>query len=200
MEVNTGKQWIDLEDVFILDDESKKYLEEIWYLLQHDIRNKIIEIVWNKEEQEILWENISYDELIERIWDLYYDSLSSFLSSLSEYSYDKEISKLLKKASENISNAWDICEKPTLEFLEKVKESGEKVDFKHASEVKWIRVSNEELANIIWILVSYKLSNFLEKLWDKIQKDWEADEWRWRIKLANELFACANNLKNASKV
>jgi len=131
MEENTGEQWADIEGVFTLDEESRKYLEKILYLQQQEIRIKIIEIIWNKEEQEILWENISFDELVERIWDLYYDSLSSFLSTLSEYNYGKEISELLKEASKNISNAWDICEKPTLEFLEKVKESGEDVDFKH---------------------------------------------------------------------
>lgn len=199
MEENTGEEWVDIEGVFTLDEEARKYLEKIWYLQQQEIRIKIIEIVWNKKEQEILWENISFDELIERIWDLYYNSLSSFLFSLSEHIYDTEISELLKKASKNISNAWDICEKPTLEFLEKVKKSGEKVEFKHTSEVKWIKTSNEELAKIIWNLVSYKLSDFLEKLSAKIHKDWIADEWRERIKLSNELYACAEKLKLASE-
>lgn len=199
MEENTGEEWVDIEGVFTLDEEARKYLEKIWYLQQQEIRIKIIEIVWNKKEQEILWENISFDELIERIWDLYYNSLSSFLFSLSEHIYDTEISELLKKASKNISNAWDICEKPTLEFLEKVKKSGEKVEFKHTSEVNWIKTSNEELAKIIWNLVSYKLSDFLEKLSAKIHKDWIADEWRERIKLSNELYACAEKLKLASE-
>jgi len=188
----------DINDIFILDKETEEYLRWIWYIQKQDIKKKIIEIIENKKDQEILWENISFNDLIERIWDLYYDSLSSFLSSLVNYIYDKKVSELLKKTSENISNAYSICEKPTLEFLEKVKESNEDIEFKHTSEVKWIKINNDELAKIVWNLVSYKLSDFLEKLSAKIQRDWETDKWKWRVKLANELFACANKLKEAS--
>lgn len=191
----------EIEDIFILDSQAKEYLNSIWYTQKESTKRKVMQIIWDKGEQEILWEQISFDELIERIWDLYYDSLSSFLNALSEYIYNKEIYSLLNEASDSIKKAWGYCKKPTLEFLERVEKSdNDDVKFKHTAEVKWLNLNNDELARSISHLQHYDLVTFLEKLSIKIQKDWEADKWRWRIKLANELFACANKLQQASKL
>lgn len=190
----------EIEDIFTLDTQAKEYLNSIWYIQKESTKRKVIKIVWNQETQEILWENISFEELVERIWDLYYDSLSSFLNILSEYVYNEKMILLLKEASENINRAWDICKKPTLEFLEEIENSGCNVELKHTSEVKWLKLNNDELARSISHLQHYDLVVFLEKLSSKIEKDWKADKWRWRIKLSNELFACADKLKQASKL
>jgi hypothetical protein len=117
--------------------------------------------------------------------------LSSFISSLWEKIDNKEISELLKEASTNIMNAWNIC----LPYI-----SNDFPEMKHTADVKWLNIDREELVKGISNLVNSELSDFLEKLSLKIEKDWEADKWRGRIRLANELFTCADRLKEASEL
>ena len=86
--------------------------------------------------------------------------------------------------------AWEIC----LPYV-----SHDFPEMKHTTEIKWLDIDKEELAKRISNLVNNQLKDFLEKLSAKIHKDWKADEWRKRIKLATELYACAEKLKWASE-
>lgn len=192
-----GFTW-EISDIFILDEHSIEFLEWIWYLQKEETKKKIIEIIWNKKTQEILWKNISFEELVEWIWDLYYDSLSVFLYELWNNVYNEKASLLLKQASGNINEAWEVCKTKVNDFLIQVEKSSEKIEFKHTHDVRGLNIDNTELAKTISKLNDFDISEFLEKLSQKIQKDWEADKWRWKIKLAGELFACAENLKKAS--
>lgn len=173
---------INIEDVFILDEQSKKSLDLVSSVKENS--TQIIKATnWNE------WLSIQNEELAEKIWDLFYDSLSSFISSLWGKIDNTEIAELLKEASNHIIEAWKIC----LPYV-----SYDFPEMKHTSEVKWLDIDKEELVKRISNLVSSELSDFLLKLSVKIKKDWEADKWRNRIKLSNELFACADNLKQAS--
>jgi len=181
---DNGFTWT-LEDIFILEGKDKNILDSIInssWKIDNTLQQKTIKIEWI---------NISNEELAEKIWDLFYDSLSSFISSLWEQIDNKEISALLKEASNNIMTAWKIC----LPYV-----SHDFPEMKHTSEVKWLDIDRENLVKWISNLIDSELKDFLVKLSSKIQKDWEADKWRWRIKLANELFACADKLKQASKL
>lgn len=198
------EEWFEIEEIIILDEQAKKALG-----ISNEISwnsKKIEEII--KEEtktEEIEWIDISFDELSERIWDLYYDSLSSFLSDLSDSIDNNDIKKLVKEASINISNAWDLCKVPTEKFIEEAEKkikAGEKVFFKHTDTVKWLNIDNKKLANLIWNLVDSELSKFLERLSKKMQKDWDADYYRKpkpRQKLGTELYSCADKLNQVSK-
>lgn len=192
VEILSENFWIERENVlkyFILDDEAKKVLD-----IPNEVNNNSEQIkntISSGKTLKIEWISLSNDDLVEKIWDLFYDSLSSFISALWENIDNKEIFKLLKEASKNIMNAWNIC----LPYV-----SNDFPEMKHTAEVKWVGISREELLRRIWNLVNPELSDFLEKLSVKIYKDWEADQWRWRQKLANELFESAKNLKKASEV
>ena len=177
-----------INEYFILDEKAKKALE-----VQSNISNNSEQVnkTISTKTETIEWINISNEELAEKVWDLFYDSLSSFISSLWEKVDNKEISSLLDEASKHIMNAWEIC----LPYV-----SYDFPEMKHTAEVKWLNIDKEELAKKIWNLVDRELKDFLEKLSLKIERDWEADKWRWRIKLANELFACADRLKEASEI
>lgn len=176
-----------IENDFILDEKAKKALE-----VQSNILNssKQVKNTISTKTETIEWINISNEELAEKIWDLFYDSLSSFVSSLWEKIDNKEISILLKEASENIMKAWEIC----LPYV-----SHDFPEMKHTTEIKWLDIDKEELVKRIWNLVNNQLKDFLEKLSAKIHKDWIDDEWRKRINLATELYACAKKLKLASE-
>jgi len=154
--IDNGFTWA-LEDIFILKEKDKEILENIENSLW-----KIKDTI-QQEERQIEWISISNEELAEKIWDLFYDSLSSFISSLWEKISNEEISKLLKEASENIINAWNIC----LPYV-----SDDFPEMKHTAEVKWLDINKEELINIISNLVYSELKNLLENLSFKIQKDW----------------------------
>lgn len=177
-----------IENDFILDEQARKAIE-----VQSNISNSSnqVENTISSKTEKIEWIHISNEELAEKIWDLFYDSLSSFISSLWEKIDNKEISKLLEEASTNIMNAWNIC----LPYV-----SHDFPEMKHTAEVKWLDIDREELSKRISNLVDTELSDFLEKFSLKIEKDWEADKWRWRIKLANELFACSDKLKKSSDI
>ena len=181
-----------IENYFILDEQAKKALEVYNTIFWNS--NKIDETLKKAKTESIEWVEISFEELAERIWDLYYDALSSFLDNLSENIDNNEIKRLLSEASWSISIAWDICKPAVEEFIKNWWEV-----WKHTSEVKWLNIDKKELAEKIWNLVDSQLSKFLEKLSKKMQKDWEADEWRKRYKLANELYTCAGKLKKASE-
>lgn len=181
--------WNPLETIFTFDEKAKKVLE-IWISI-NDNSEQVINTIDSEKTDKIEWLNIDNKELAEKIWDLFYDSLSSFITSLWKSIDKKEVSELLEKASKHIFTAWEIC----LPYV-----SHDFPEMKHTTEIKGIDIEKTELANKLWNLENDILSDFLEKLWDKIQKDWEADKWRWRIKLANELFSCAENLKTASKI
>jgi len=181
------EEWFDIENILKLDEKAKKALE-----VQSNISNNSEQVknTISTKTETIEGINISNEELAEKIWDLFYDSLSSFLLSLWENINNKEVSVLLKEASENIMKAWEIC----LPYV-----SYDFPEMKHTTEIKWLDIDKEELVKKISNLVDSELKDFLEKLSIKINKDWEADKWRWRVKLANELFACADKLKLASE-
>ncbi len=192
---------ISIEDIFILDEQAKKAIE-----VQSNVNNSLWEVNevldWWKTE-DIEWINISYEELAERIGNLYYDSLAVFIADLKDNIDNKEIKSLLNEAFSNISTAWGYCKKPAEDYLESIKEKPEKVrTYKHTNQVKWIDIENKELAKRIWNLVNSELSRFLEKFSEKMYRDWDADAWREppRIKLATELYACADKLKKASEL
>jgi len=185
-----------IKNDFILDEKAKKALKILnetintSNIVENTIKDK------KQEEIEIIW----FEELAERIWDLYYDALSFFLEELADNVKNWEIKELLKQASKDIEQAWEICKIPTQKFLEEIEKSWKQIEYKHTNEVKWLSVDKKELAKIIWNLEESKLKEFLEKLSEKIKKDWEADRNRWREKLANNLFNCAKKLKQASIV
>jgi hypothetical protein len=184
--------WENREDIinnyFILDEQAKKTLE-----VQSNISNNSEQIknTISSKTEKIEWIDISNEKLAEKIGDLFYDSLSSFIFSLWDKIDNKEISELLKEASNHIMNAWNIC----LPYV-----SDDFPEMKHTADIKWLDIDREELVKGISNLVNTELSDFLEKFSLKIEKDWEADKWRWRIKLANELFACADKLKISSDI
>jgi len=182
-----GKEDI-INNYFKLDEQAKKAIE-----VQSNISNNSeqVENTISSKTNKIEWIDISNEELAEKVGDLFYDSLSSFLSNLWEKIDNKEISKLLDEASKNIITAWEIC----LLYV-----SHDFPEMKHTAEVKWLDINREELVKWISNLVDTELSNFLEKFSLKIEKDWEADKGRWRLKLANELFACADKLKKSSDI
>ncbi len=182
---DNGFTW-DLEDVFIIDESDTDILENI-----KNSSWRIENTIWEEKTKKIEWINMSNKELAEKVWDLFYDSLSSFISSLWENIDNGEISQLLEEASKHIMNAWNIC----FPYV-----SHDFPEMKHTSEIKWINIDKQELAKRIWKLIDSELKDFLEKLLTKIQRDWEADKWRWRIKLASELFDCADRLKEASEL
>jgi len=175
------------EIIFELDNKAKKALE-----FQSNISNNSekVENTIDSQSNKIEWINISNEELAEKIGDLFYDSLSAVISSLWKCIDKKGVSDLLEDASKHILKAWKIC----LPYI-----SHDFPEMKHTAEVKWLDIDKKELVKRISNLVNSELSDFLEKLSAKIQKDWEADKWRWRIKLANELFVCSDKLKQASE-
>ena len=180
-----------IQNYFILDEQAKKALEVV---NQKSNTSNVVKSTINTENTNKL-ENISFEVLAEKIWDLYYDALSFFLEELSENINNTEIKKLVKEASINIDEAWTLCKLKVEEFIK----NWWKV-WKHTQEVKWLNIEKKELAKLIWNLENSQLSDFLEKLSAKMYKDWIADEWRKRIKLSNELYACADKLKQASEI
>lgn len=178
---------IEVEDIFTLDEKAKKTLE-----LSNNISNNSyqVENTISTKTERIEWIDISNEELAEKIGDLFYDSLSSFMSSLWEKLDNTEISHLLQEASQHIMTAWEIC----LPYV-----SHDFPEMKHTTEIKWLDIDKEELAKRISNLVDSELKDFLGKLSAKIYKDGKADEWRNRIKLATQLYSCAEKLKWASE-
>lgn len=167
-----------LEKHFILDEEAKKHVKR-----------------W-----EVEWIAMNQGELAEKVGDLYYDALAAVLSKLSEtlaleskkhtelddpFELDALVLKAsqnLQEASAHIMTAWEIC-KPFLKAP---------LNPKHTSDIHGI--SNAILGERIWKLNYWKLAEFLKLLWEKIHKDWLADEWRGRQKLATELFAASKSI------
>lgn len=188
-----------MKNYFILDEQAEKALE-----ISNQTYNTSSIVEWTiQEEEKDTLDNITFEELAEKIWDLYYDALSFFLSELSENINNNEVKTLVKESSKNIEGAWDLCKIPTQKFLEEIKESWKKIDFKHTNDIKWLNINKQELAKIIWELEKSKLKDFLETLSYKMQKDWDADYYRKpkpREKLWTELYACADKLKKASEL
>jgi len=189
-------EWNPLEIIFILDEQAKKHLEihlnltfnseQVWDVIDWD------DIKKNKTSK-VDWVDLSSEELAEKIWDLFYDSLGSFLSSLWEelikWNNDlRQVWEYLKTASNHIMNAWRICLPYVWEWFP---------NLKHSTEIKWLNISREELIKNLWNLTNEALIEFLLNLSKKIHIDWIADEWRWRKKLSNELFETAKNLELA---
>lgn len=175
-----------LSECFVLDEQAKRYIKT----------------------NQIEWVMLTSEDLSERIWDLFYDWLASFLLSLSNkiseninldnrlWNIDslaerKQLSEYLKIASNHIMNAWKICLPYVWEWFP---------NLKHSTQVKWLDTSKEELAIRVWNLNNVSLKEFLLHLSKKIHKDWLADEWRWRKKLATELFEASKNIKLALKL
>lgn len=176
--INLDKSEV-LEKYFIFDDLARSHIKT----------------------ETIEWVDFSYEELAKRMWDLFYEPLASMLNSISielekQIDSNEEVVRLLKEASNHILKAWDHC-KPYVTDIKQLEKKS-----KHTFDIKDISLSNEQLARAIAYLENHKLKEFLELLSAKINKDWEADKWRNppRVKLADELFACADKLKLASQV
>lgn len=189
-----------VNNYFLLDEQAKTALK-----IQSNVNNnlwQVNDVLKLQKTEQVEWVKISNEELADRIWDLYYDALAVFLSSLWGNVDNQEVSALIDQSSMNISEAWELCKEPTIKFLAEIKESWEKFDFKHTWEVKWLDINRKELAKRVWNLVDTQLKDFLEKLSLKMQKDWDADYYREpkpRPKLWTELYACSNRLKDASE-
>lgn len=162
-----------IDDIFILDESAKHYLKI--NAVTSNNQHKALWILSNQEEQ--------FPELAEKIWDLFYDALAEVLIGISETAPD--IAAYMKQAWENAQNAWEIC-RPYI---------NEKTNPKHKTDIAGM--SNKELWNRIGKLDNKTLKYFLKLLWDKIRKDWLADEWRWRKKLATELFETSKSILSA---
>ena len=183
-----------IEDLFPSIEKSiREYSPELWlnyYIDFDDIPDQ------SNRTNNIEWIDFDNTELAEKVWDLFYNGLSDFLRYLSENTNIEEnewtkISELLKKASDNINEAWIICEPYVrTDFKE----------MKHTDTIKWSDISNENLAQWIWNLYLEQLWDFLSQLSKKLEEDWLADEWRWRTKLANELFESSKAIWEASNM
>lgn len=185
-----------LEDIFILDEQAKKYLATHSSLSSHSKQVENI-VNWSSVKKNktssIEWVDLSSEELAERVWNLFYDSLTWFISLLWHEikEWNKELSQVweyLKKASFNIYNAWTICLPYVWEWFP---------NLKHSHDIKWVEISREELVERIANLTDDLLKKFLLDLSKKIHKDWLADEWRWRKKLSTELFEASKNIELA---
>lgn len=196
MEEFTGEEWVKIEDIFILDEQAKKYLATHSSLNSHSKQVESI-VNWNtvkkNKTSSIEWVDLRSEELAERVWDLFYDSLAGFISLLWHEirEWNKELSQVweyLKKASFNVYNAWVICQPYVWEWFP---------NLKHSHEIKWVEISREELVERIVNLTDERLKKFLLDLSKKIHKDWLADEWRWRKKLSTELFEASKNIELA---
>ncbi|PID86443.1 hypothetical protein CSB08_00470 [Candidatus Gracilibacteria bacterium] len=135
-------------------------------------------------------------ELAEKVGDLFYNGLSDFLKYLSENTNIEQdegirISELLKKASDNINEAWVICE-PYIRTDSK--------EMKHTDTIKGSDISNKKLATGIGNLYLEQLGDFLSQLSQKLEKDGLADEGRGRTKLANELFESSKSIGEVSDI
>jgi hypothetical protein len=164
-----------IDSIFTLDESAEHYLRVHSLTVAN---SQAVEWIVSQTEQQ-------YIELAEKVGDLFYDALADVLEWISETA-SSEISSNLKKASEHIQNAWRICEP----YINK------KTNPKHKANVAWM--DNKILGNRIGKLDSKTLKKFLTFLWEKIYNDWLADEWRWRKKLATELFECSSQIKQIS--
>jgi len=183
-----------IENLFPLIEKSiREYSPESWlnyYVDFDDTPNQ------SNRTDNIEWIDFNNTELAENVWDLFYNGLSDFLKHLSENINLEQnewikISELLKKASDNINEAWIICE-PYIRTDFK--------EMKHTDTIKWSDISNESLAQWIWNLYLEQLWDFLSQLSKKLEKDWLADKWRWRTNLANELFESSKAIWEASDI
>lgn len=189
-----------------------KSISEVLEMTEDEVIHKYI--ILDEQSKKVIktdnieWIQINSDSLVNKLWDLFYDSLWNILSQISsnlllESQNNKEIwelelstklkeaSEYINKASINIFTAWKIC----LPYI-----STNFITFKHTSQIEELQISNLELSNRISILKYNKLSELLELLSIKLKQDWQADKWRWRIKLSTELFEASENLLNSTKL
>jgi hypothetical protein len=183
-----------LEDIFILDDSAISYLAIHW--TQNENSEKVENSI--KKNSSIEWLPYSYEELAEKIGDLFYEPLAGLLSSIAselekQIDSDEDVIKLLQEASTHILQAWNHC-KPHVLDIEELKKNS-----KHTFEIEWSGLNNQELAKAIAFLENDRLKELLWLLSTKIERDAEADKWRQRLKLAGELFATAEKLRQAAE-
>lgn len=189
---------IDLMLNLIIDDIfSFSWYKERGLVIKNDFILDDIAISYIKKDN-IEWLDMSFEELAKKLWDLFYEPLASVLNSISieldkQIDSNEEVIRLIKEASIHILKAWDHCKPYVTDINELEKNS------KHTFVIEWTNLSNEKLAKSIAYLEDRYLKEFLVLLSIKINRDWVADEWRKRIKLATELYACANKLKQASE-
>lgn len=163
-----------IDSIFTLDESAKHYLR-IHSLTASN--SQAVEWLVSQTEQQ-------YSELAEKIGDLFYDALGDVLRWISE-STSPEVSSSILRAIEHSQNAWEIC-KPYI---------NEKTNPKHKTDIAGM--DNKALGNRIGKLDNRTLKLFLKLLWEKIHKDWLADEWRGRKKLATELFETSKYILSA---
>lgn len=166
-----------IDNDFILDDIAKSH-----------IRTEIIE-----------WIDFSFEELAKKMWDLFYEPLSSMLNSITielekQIDSNEDMVKLLKETSNHILKAWDYC-KPYITDINELEKNS-----KHTFDIKDTSLTNEQISRAIAYLENNKLKEFLELLSIKLQKDWDADFWRKRFKLAWELITASLRIEEASNL
>lgn len=181
-----------MEDIFILDEQAKKYLE-VWNNVLSNSESVQNSISWWKTDK-IKWVDFSFEELATKMWDLFYEPLAAVLDWISNELDDDDISKLLNDASIHILEAWNQCKPYITDINELEKKS------KHTFTIDWTDLSNIQLAQQIANLTNTSLKNLLNLLSQKLHKDSEADKWRNRLKLANELSKTSQKLKEASNL
>lgn len=170
---NFDKYLIDYTELLLTHFNYLLYFKKYFLVNRYD----------DTKTETIKWVNISFEELAERVWNLYYDSLSVFLSSLSEELKSNEyISPILKSVAEDI----DIWE-PHIDLT--------KAHYKHTTEVKWIWIDKITLASLVARLKEDKLKEFLLFLSQKLKKDWLVSEKKWRKLLSIKLFESSSKLK-----
>lgn len=181
---------------FILDEKAKKALE-----IQSNISNSSeqVENTISIKTTKIKWIDFSFEELTKKMWDLFYEPLASMLSSISielekQNDSNEELVKLLIESSNHILNAWNHC-KPYITDINELEKNS-----KHTFDIKDTSLTNEQISKAIAYLENDRLKEFLELLSIKLQKDWEADSWRKRFKLAWELIAASTKIKEASNL
>lgn len=188
--------WIDYEkywEILIVDQNIVKELKNNWLLLP-------------------TLEYLLFPTITENLWDLYYDTLASFLKLFSQKLNSPEI----LKASENISQAWELSKWPLEKSIQEHWWSKPPKHENAENEIKilwWIEVLAEQISK----LEPEKLKQFLQwlanKLWEdseadrnrpRINKNWANKNWavedtKTRVNLATKLLDASKLLKNSIK-
>lgn len=172
------------------------WLNQRWYFLSSLVNY----ITIDNEAKSYLYNHLN-SSLIENLWDLYYNTLADFLEELSKITWNEK----LKIASDKIRVAWEISEP----YVDKNNPPKRHENAEFEIELSWWIVS---IANKFWNGKPIELWEFLLKLSDKINIDWEkdskrpsiwkdlvVDETKKRTKLATALIEASLILKEVWK-
>lgn len=184
-----------LKMYFIFDNEAKEYLK-----FNADARKYLLKYWIDFTEKERLTTTVTIEdvlkvndnELVETIWDIFYDNLAKFLQVLWSQTKEGKIWTQLQEASLHIQQAWEICKRYTDKNLDS--EKHDKAE-KRINTMGWVQM----IAEKIWNTDNAIMKQFLLNLSNKIRKDWKKDFDKGRQKLAHELYICADMLQECMK-